>query len=441
MVSRQKRRARLLLAGLAALVAASGVGLLLGAEPLARALLVKEARARGVVLEPGEVSLGLGAVELSGARFTLDGVGGLSGAVERLRVELTGLSPSELTLDGLSLRAEGAPSELIDELSKFSARYRGTGELPLTATRLSASWRPSAEAAPLIELGGGTASHRSRRWVVDASTLAVKRLEVGPLHVEGGGDGARLSVGLGLGLAASAPPPLTMSVARSSGGVTADLTLSPLDLSKLDGALGAAISTRGVRASGTLHLEREAPGTTTGRLALELRGFVPPHPRELDGIVFGDLTELEVSFAVDEARQAASLDPVRAKAGAFKLSGKGALSHDASDTRLDLALRGDLPCTDLARSAATSALGSVVGAWVGHAAKQAVSGSVGITWLIAAKASDLTHPEVRTAVGVGCGLKPLALPKLDLPKLDLPKLEVPGLPKLQVPGLPRPGPP
>ncbi len=404
------------------LLVAALVAFAFGFEPLVKRIMVSQALERGVVLEPGKLGVGVGWVELVDSRFTLLGVRGVSGTLDRFQVDLSGLTPKKITVHGLHVEAVGDPATLAGDARKWVDTYRKTFVTPLAASKVAARWRPAADAKPIVELPDVAVAPGAKGTIVDAPGASVSGVMVGPLHAEIVKDTATLT--LGLGSPPPAKPPLTATIEPTK----ADVTLAPMDVSGVTALLGVKLPLANVKLGATLQVERPEGGPITGKLSADLHGFVPPHPRELDGIVFGGTTHVETAFAVAKDEQSAALDHATVTAGAFKLAGKGLVTRQGDHARVQLDLSGNIACTDVATSAAQSRLGRVVGAWVASAARQALKGSVGVVVRIDALSNDLDHAKVLKTIGIGCGLKPLPLPTLELPDIQLP-----ALPKLQLP--------
>jgi hypothetical protein len=164
---------------------------------------------------------------------------------------------------------------------------------------------------------------------------------------------------------------------------------------------------------------RDSMMPTGGHARLDLEGYVPPHPVELDGFVFGNVTT-----------------------GKFVLKGGGNLTRQGDATRIRLDMNGALPCDALASAAAESRLarllGRAAGRKAGIAALRVVGGSVTVRVQVDASTKNLPDAKLERSIGIGCGLKPLTLEDLrelgeqlfagDLSKLpeDLGKLIPPG---------------
>jgi len=187
---------------------------------------------------------------------------------------------------------------------------------------------------------------------------------------------------------------------------------------------------------------RDSMVPTNGHAHLELKGYVPPHPVELDGFVFGDVTMLDTDLRFASNLDEIALENTSVTAGRFVLKGGGNVAREGVAARVKLDLRGTLPCDSLASAAAESRLGKLLGRAAGKkagiAALHLVGGSVGVRVQVDATTADLAGAKLERSIGVGCGLKPLTLEDLrelgdllfrgDLSKLpeDLGRLLPPG---------------
>jgi hypothetical protein len=157
-------------------------------------------------------------------------------------------------------------------------------------------------------------------------------------------------------------------------------------------------------------------GEVNGTLKSALKGFVPPHPPELDGFVFGDVTTFETKLHVDAPRETVTLTQSKVKAGRFELAGGGSVVRHGLDATLDLDLKGVLPCDALAGAAVESRLGQLLGRASGKQGKRTalavVRGEVSVNVGIQASTKDLANAKLSQKIGVGCGLRPLSLSEL-----------------------------
>jgi hypothetical protein len=157
-------------------------------------------------------------------------------------------------------------------------------------------------------------------------------------------------------------------------------------------------------------------GEVKGKLSATLKGFVPPHPPELDGFVFGDVTTFDTDLTIDGARNRVTLTSSTVKAGKFELKGGGSVVREGQSASVDLELKGALPCDALAGAAAESRLGQLLGRVSGKQGKRTalaiVRGDVSVDVGIKASTKDLLNAKLTQKIGVGCGLRPLSLAEL-----------------------------
>jgi hypothetical protein len=154
----------------------------------------------------------------------------------------------------------------------------------------------------------------------------------------------------------------------------------------------------------------------SGITNITLKGYVPPHPFELDGFIFGDTTTFDTKFTLPSTRDRIMLTESRLKAGKFELSGDGLLSRGSDHSEATLKLSGELPCSALAGVEAESRLAKLLGASLagkaGKLAEKLVNGSVHVGLALSADTRQLSAARVERTIGVGCGLHPLSLAEL-----------------------------
>ena len=442
------------------LLAAGAVFLLFFAEPMARRMAVQRADEHGVVLEPGELSLGLGRVTVLGSRFHLKGLPAVRGTLRELRVSLRGTHPVGVKLRGVEVEAIGSAPTLALGVTEWTKRYPQTFRMPTEADEVTLVWRKAPKADPWLTLAGGAVRRdgATTHFSANKSVLGVCSEkddgapvcpDLGKIGAAWTGDEAQVAIGLGADDLGRAP--VRLEVRHALAEPTATITLSPVDLARLAGPFGAKLPMKNVTASATIDLTLPKGlegGVVTGSLDTKLKGYVPPHPRELDGLVFGDTTTLVAKLRVDEARERAELSEVKVIAGAFELRGSGSVFREEAHGALRLDLSGSLPCSALAGSAVDSHLGRVLGGIAGQLARGLVKGNVAVTVAIAARSDDLENAKVTKKIGVGCGLRPIEIGGVDLTKIlegKLPPLPsgLPPLPKIDLqlePPKPKPKP-
>ncbi len=401
------RKRKLLLAAMVvlALLAVGSVAVLLAAEPLARSMIAVAAKKHGVELEMQHLDFGWGWVRLRDARVRLDAVPGISATVERATVDLERFSPSRVELRGLSVSVSGSPADLVIDVGTWVQRHADSLTFPVAADGLKVIWQESASASPWLVLDGGLIVPVHGGVKVTADDAVVLGVSVGPVGAMWASDLA--SATLGLGHVDPSVAALRMDVDRLTG--KAKVQLRQGKLAALAGPLGVDLPIGpAVLIEGTADLvfsSTHPDSEVRGTVRLRLRGYVPPHPRELEGIVFGDTTTFDTEVRVAPDRRTVRLEKSRLTAGAFVLDGDGGIERRGDHATVVMTMAGNIPCTALARSAAVARLGAPLGGLLGDAAKLALAGSVRVGVKVNADTRKLADAQVKHDVGIGCKLR------------------------------------
>jgi hypothetical protein len=408
----------------------------------------RRAREHGIELELGTLDYGWEWAAISNAKARLVGVSGVVLRIDQLVVDLDGTSVTRLDFVGLGVEADGSLPALLLDVSAWTKRFPSAYALPLSAQKVSVAWRPEAGQAPWLEIDGGTVATSAAGTVVVAEHTKVAGIDIGRSGTNW--TAKQSSVALGLGESELAKAPLRLDADLSVQKPRVTVTLAPTALDRLAGPFAVALPIQGVTASSTLTLEfpsQEASLPESGLVKLTLDGWIPPHPPELDGFVFGRTTTVEskLSFAPDG--KTLTLSETSVTAGKFVLSGGGTLTREPDALEVALVLNGALPCDALASAAAESRLGRLLGRLSGQKggrlAKQVVGGTVAVRVTIQGTTKDLAGAKVERTIGIGCGLRPLTLEDLralgdtllaaDLAKLSAELEKLTGLPKGTLP--------
>jgi len=404
----------ILAAGVVALVALAGLLLWLALPTLIEAEVKKRAREQGVELTLGTLDFGWEWAELRASKAELIGVPGLALGIDRLNVELDGTKLTRLDFTGLSVDASGSVPALALSLGAWGKRYPTAFALPVSARGVTLRFRPEPGQAVWLELTGGTVASTPTGSIVAAEHTKIAGIEVG--RVGATWTATASSVALGLGEPDLARAPVRVAIDLSAPRPRLAFQLVPTSLEKLAGPFAVALPVHGVSASATVALEfasAAAPFPEKGAAHVELHGWIPPHPAELDGFVFGDITVVDTTLAFSPDGKSVALDPTHLTAGRFELGGPGSLVRDAEAATLALDLKGALPCDALASAAAESRVGRLLGrpqgSRAGSVARQAIGGTVSVRVQVSASTKNLAGASVKRSIGIGCGLKPLTL--------------------------------
>lgn len=429
----KRRRARVIILVILAVLAVPIIGIAIFHEAILRFLIKREALARGVELEFETMTIGRGWLRLRDASMTLTGVPGFQAKVGRTRVTWEGLFPEDISrieAQTVVAKAEGSVADLALDFSEWAKDHPDAFRIPVVAVEISAEWRERAGDKPWLGLSGGSLTPAQNAVAFHATGASVEGVSIGPIGGVWASSGGVISLGFGKPSLADAP--VRIDIRPKAEPPTADILLRPVTMADLGSPMGLKLPTEKAKLEGTAKitlLEREGKDVVEGTVAMTLHGWIPPHPKELGGLVFGDRTVFGSAFKLSEDRKTVTLSDALVTAGAFKLKGSGSIERkgDYGVARMDMA--GAIPCSDVARSAAAAHFGSAAGAFAGGVAKGIMEGSIAVSVKIEADTRDLAGAKITQGVGVGCGIK--GLPQIKLPPLPSFKLPAPGeLPEL-----------
>jgi hypothetical protein len=393
-------------------------------EPAVRYWVETRGRERGLELDPRHIEVSLAEVRLTDTQVRLVGVPGVTARVDELRIQLDGWTPSTVAANGVELGVQGSAALLAVELTAWAKTYPATVRVPWSAKRVQVAWREVAGAPPWLTLDGGAVSPLGAGASFQAAVAVISGVRVADPRAAWSSDRTQVEFGFGDGRAGRAPVRIT--VEHAANPPTADVVLEPTLLTALAKPLAIELTESEVRAGLRAHLilppglgsKGVAEGPIRGNVELTLQPFIPPHPVELSGFVFGDKTEFVSAFELARDRRAVTFTETRVTAGKFALKGGGRVERMEAYATASFDLRGALPCNALAGAQAESRLGRVVGRWVGSAARAWVDGSVAVRVKLEADSRHLDQAKLLRTIGVGCGLKPIPIPGFGVLDLD-----------------------
>lgn len=411
------RRRRWLWAVVVLLVVLVGaaVAVVLMAPGYLKGRVVEEARARGVLLAFGDAEYGLSKVVLRDASLALSGVPDFRARAAWLEVDLTDWQPRAVRAGELRVTMEG--TEVLGQLGAWKAKHGAALSAPLSGQGAQVDWQPVAGTEAGLSLRDSVVAVDAEKGAVDAADARLLGRAAGPMKVTW----TMPAEGFVVDIRPGAAPLSAVSAVVSSGkeGPRIKLVLARTALGPLQAALGIPAGSEGIEAEGEIEmpvpsLAKPAPMDATVRMSV--KGYVPPHPKELDGILFGDVTKVRAKVLIAADFSGAKLSSVAVEAGALSLSGTGNIAREGLDARVSLKLKGSIPCTALATSAAVAHLGAAWGRLAGGLAAGALKGNVSVALSVEARASDIKSAKIDKSARLGC--------KVSLPGLPLPILEL-----------------
>ncbi len=413
------------------------------ARPALHEKIIAEARARGFELELEGFSLSRERVVLVGATVRPLGVRGLVARLDTVTLELSGLGWSVLwggaqdvtltglEVDGADVHLLGSAPALALELSRWSEHYPSAYDLPARASQVALAWRVAAERAPWLLVTGGEVARQTHGGTFEAAAASVLDRRVGPVGSSWSKRDGRILLGFGEPDPATAPVQLELLLDAPEPVARVELRRTALDT--LTGALGITLPLADgarerieVEAKGELLLPPSlAPASVGGALEVNLLGFVPPHPPELQGIVSGDRTTFTTRFEVSADQATVQLTDAKVAAGAFVLEGDGVVRRAEDHAQVHLRFAESLPCVKLANAAADTRLGKHWAGLTKQLLQKYMQGSVTVQVRVDADTRDLGAAKVTQSIGVGCGLQPLRPPTAE--ELAALSAQLPGL--------------
>ncbi|MBK8253779.1 MAG: hypothetical protein IPK82_14080 [Polyangiaceae bacterium] len=390
-----------------------GVAIVLLAPGYVRDRVTEEARARGLNLTFQDLDLGLSKLVIEGAQLGFVGAPNVEVSAFRIEVELTDFEPKSIAVHGLSMGLSG--TGVLDELTTWKARYPAALAIPLSIDHANLEFRLVKSGPSILVMGNS-------KMVVDATKGSVESQQTAFLGRQAGAFGISwLSPDDALVVNVE-PRDAPLSAVKATVRTTKErpevkLTLAKTPLGPLQKALGIPRGSEGIEAEGELTMplpSLEKPTPVHGAIHMIVKGFVVPHPRELDGILFGETTKVKAEFDLSADLSTAKLSQVQVEAGALTLRGLGNVEREGLDAAVSLTLKGSIPCTSLATSAAMAHLGSAWGRLAGGLASGALKGNVNVVITVEAKASDIQNAKIDKSARVGCKVSVPGLPTIVL---------------------------
>jgi hypothetical protein len=387
------------------------IALVLIAPSYLRGRIEDEARDRGIGLSFGEVDYGFSQIGLHDVKISLAGVRDFEASAGLVEVDLEEWQPRAIRAAGLVISLSG--TDVLDALGAWKSAHASALAAPLQAQGARIEWHPTRDADAALVLDGSAVELDAAKGSIAASSARALARDAGPMSVVW----TMPAEGFVVEIKPTAPPfsAVRAEVRSSKEGARIKLVLARTALGPLQVALGLPKGSEGILADGEMEMPLpsfERPAALAGSLRVTLKGYVPPHPRDLDGIVFGDTTVVRMKYEVAADFSEAKLASVTAETGALALSGTGNVVREGLDAKLSLKLKGSIPCTSLATSAAVSRLGKGLGGIAGALAAGALRGNVGVDLSIEARASDIKSAKIGQSARIGCKVVIPGLPTI-----------------------------
>lgn len=397
--------------------------------------VVETALQQGVILQVDTVEVAFNAIHFREARASFEGVAGLTAYLQGVDIGISGFKPQHIQIAGLIVQAVGSPIQLMNAMWAWRSRHPAQASSSVTPKteikRTKLLWQESASASPFMVLDDVTFGAIAKPYgplgndfSIEAERAQAGAFSLAPFAAAVHAEPESIEIGLGA---------TQWEGVTARGGwnnwLNADelhVSFGPLKLGPLlarsplvvaDPTLSTATLVGGL----SLLIPKDERRAYHGQWAIDVTGWAPPHPPELQGFSFGTSTRLESAFDVDRALTTVNFTNTHVVSGEFKLEGRGVARRGTpTSARVQAELKGHIPCAALASAISSSKLGQAYGQWVARHAGQLVQGNVEVTVQIDADTAKLHQAKVAKQIGVGCGLKPLTVG--DMLALGLPPL-------------------
>ena len=183
-------------------------------------------------------------------------------------------------------------------------------------------------------LSEATLTTRAKDLRLDAKEAEIIGTRASPLTLTWAADGSHANATIG--------ELLHLDVRPTADGAQFDLDVAPSAIADIASRLHLDIGSRArltAHAAVTVH----GSGSFEGNATAAVDGWIQAHPKELDGILYGNKTKATVSFKAGDDRANVALNPVRVQAGALNLKGAGTIQRGGERLgKLKVDLQGSL---------------------------------------------------------------------------------------------------
>lgn len=410
------RRWLRVVAAIVAVLIGLGVAVALLAPGYVRGRVEDEARALGILIVFRDVDVGFTRLDLEGVKLSLVGVPDMEAQAEHIEVDLDDWQPRAVRARGLAISLFG--TGVLDHLSTWRAANPKALAAPLAAEGATVAWHTARGADAAVSFGDASVAMDADKGTIASKQTVFLARGAGAIDVGWVTDKRGLAVEIRprtAPLSALKIDVLAAADASPRERPQVKLVLARTPLAPLQAALGIPAGSEGLEAEGevTMPLPKlDQPEPIEGSVKLSVKGYVPPHPRELDGILFGNTTRVRSDFTIAPDFAGAKLTQVQVEAGALALRGLGDVDRDGFDATVSLTLKGTIPCTSLATSAAVAHLGQDWGKLAGGLASGALRGNVSVVLTVEARASDLKSAKIEKSARIGCKVSVPGLPTI-----------------------------
>jgi len=380
-----------------------GVGIGIAHRPFIEWWVRREALRRGFELEFAQLSLVPDRIAFEQARVRMVGVPGVDVRFDELVADLQGIEPLRIQGKGVLVDVTGSPDELQQMLLSFGKQHADAVRLPL---KLEGVFRYGGRDNPMVVLSG-EANSAGDGDVQFTGSFRVQQTNLGSLTLHRTPEN---KIDAGFGLLLSEKPIVNVALDATAAPFKVSVTFASQKVDDVCRAFSLSVpkGMGGSTVDGTLSfvLDGQLPSTPHhGTAAFVVNGWVPPHPRELDGIVFGKTTKVGTTFELLPDLGEVRFTKATVDAGALHLEGKGNAVRDGLSARTKMDLAGSVACSELGASAIGTHVRGLVGDLLRGVARMTMGGAGNIRVQIDADTKSLSAAKLDQSVDIGCRLR------------------------------------
>ena len=377
-----------------------------------KARCISTAKDRGVTLTLDHVAIGLGEVRLVKVAFTLDGVPQLTARADDAQVILSGLSPADATVHGLSLTLDGAAETVQKSIDAWrEAQARATSAVDAAAQRKIAfnrahiTWLHAFGQTAVLESteadGEADAGEGSLHLVADHTTLMAGHATFGPWRttLERSAQGTRTDVELDP-VVPGGPSVVYVRTPAGAVSIRANVAKSPLS------RIGIPAKSVGLAADADVEAQIAFDEALNGAATMTA-GVDVTH-----AIFSGMPVDVQLRLnAAGDVVKGLNVTNSQMRAGPITAAVTGTMKVFDDGARLALSWSTrPMPCTEVGKQLATQALGAL-GAQLGQLAVNAgglaglrITGDALASGLITLDSRDVSTASFTMTGNQTCGL-------------------------------------
>jgi len=354
------------------------VGAWLTAPFLVRWIVEGRARDRGFEAKVGDVRVGFTEVRIAKVEMTAPAIPGAKFDLEDVTAKVSWFQATEVVARHGDIGVKGEWTDLVKLLSLLASRDQKARAIPMRIEDLKLTWSLASGRQIVGVTGARLERSAEQKTSIGSAGIEVLGWKLGAVAAEMTHGDQPLLVGLGASSVGAAPIVVELAPLSDPKEITLKLreTEAPtlVSILMLDG-----LTAPKAKIEGSAKLSRKEADVWTGAFEGTIRGWSPPVPREVAGLIKGDV-KVGGDLRVDGAKRTAAIDKAQASIGALKMLGDVSFSWtEKAAGPVKGSLKGTVGCAAIAQSAVGSQFGGIAGSFAGALAGAAVQGNVAVS--------------------------------------------------------------